>query len=77
MTFLRSCMRFVGSLALVVPFAGCDSGGPEPFAPGSKSVAAPDSTSTRQPLGPAVNVPASQSRFKKGSVPTAGPQEHP
>jgi predicted small lipoprotein YifL len=77
MTLLRSCLKFLGSFALVVSFAGCDSGGPEAFAPGSKPDAAPASTVTHQPLGPAAPGPASQNRFKKGSLPTEGPKAHP
>jgi hypothetical protein len=77
MTFLRSCMRFVGAFALVVPFAGCDSGGPEPFAPGTAPAVAPASSSAHEPLGPASPGAASQKRYKKGTLPTQGPQEHP
>jgi hypothetical protein len=73
----RSCLKLLGSFALVVPLLGCDAGGPEPFAPGVNPAVAPASSSTHEPLGPAGPAASSQKRFKKGTLPTEGPQEHP
>ncbi len=77
MTLPRACLKFLVPFACVVPMAGCDSGGPEAFAPGTKPVAAPATTSEHGPIGPATSGPTSQRRYKKGSLPTEGPQEHP
>ena len=74
----RSCLKLVGTpRALVVPFAGCDSGGPEAFAPAGTSPDAPAATSTRDPVAPSNAGPTSQKRFKQNAVQTDGPQEQP
>ena len=77
MNMVRSRLALLGSFTLALSLAGCDSGGPEAFAPGTQPTVAPDSSSPRKPLGPASPEPTSQKRFKSGTLPTQGPQEHP
>ncbi len=77
MKLARARLALLGSFALVVPLAGCDSGGPEAFAPGSAPTVAPASTSPHEPLGPASSGPTSQKRSKSGTLPTQGPQAQP
>ena len=77
MSIARSCLIFLGAMALVGSFAGCGSGGPEAFAPGSAPAVAPPSTSTHEPLGQAGPGPTPRKRSKKGVYQTQGPREQP
>jgi hypothetical protein len=73
----RSCLMFLGPVALVLLSAGCGSGGPEAFAPAGTSTAAPVATNAREPVASTNPAPAPQRRFKQNSSQTAGPQEQP
>ncbi len=77
MPMARSSLALLGAFALVGAFAGCGSGGPEPFAPGTTPAVAPAATGAHEPIGPGSPAPTSQTRFKRSSLQTKGPQEQP
>jgi hypothetical protein len=77
MKLLRSCLRVLALFALIAPLAGCDSGGPEAFAPGSTPAVTPAATGTAEPVASGAKRSSSPKRYQRDSYEAQGPQAHP
>jgi hypothetical protein len=77
MKLLRSYSKVLACCGLIEALAGCDSGGPEAFAPGSTPTVAPAATSATQPDASGIKPSSSPKRYQRDSYESRGPQAHP